>query len=217
MAGAKKKRRAGRPKQSEGPVVTRTQLLETAALAFGKDGFDGATMRGIASGAGVSLSTLQNHFKTKRSLWRGVIDELVVPSMVAELAPPDDVGEHESVIAGIVAGRIETAVSRPGLSTQLLHDASEAGRERLAILAEATESLRANFRKMLVAMRDEGLIRDLDIDAIIVLLAMTIPTLSSAKHSLRELVYFDLDDASDRERLSEALTDIVLHGLLPRG
>jgi TetR/AcrR family transcriptional regulator len=216
MTRAKKKRKAGRPKASDGPVVTRLQLLETAALAFGKDGFDGASLRGIAATAGVSLSTLQNHFRTKRDLWRGVIEELVVPSMEAELTDPDELEEHESVIAGIVEGRIETAISRPGLSTHLLHDASDAGQERLEILAEASESMRDDFREMLVAMRDEELIRDLDIDAIIVVLGMMIPALSSAKHSLRELVDFDLDDDDDRERLSEALTDIVLHGLLPR-
>lgn len=213
---AQKKRKPGRPKRADGPVVTRRQLLEAAALAFGKDGFDGASLRGIASSVGVSLSTLQNHFKTKRSLWQGVIDELVIPSVEAELAPPDALDDHDSVIAGIVAGRIDTAVSRPGLSTRLLHDASDAGQERLAHTAKASESMRADYRKMLEAMRDEGLIRDLDIDAIIVLLMITIPTLSSSKDALRVLLDLDLDDDDDRERLSAALTDIVLHGLLPR-
>jgi hypothetical protein len=136
--------------------------------------------------------------------------------MEDELTSPDELDEHESVLAGIVEGRIGTAISRPGLSTHLLHDGSDAGQERLEILAEASESMRADFREMLVAMRDEGLIRDLDIDAIIVVLGMMIPALSSAKHSLRELVDFDLDDDDDRKRLTEALKDIVLHGLLPR-
>ena len=44
-------RQRGRPKQKDGPAVTRRELLETAARIIGCDGFSGASMRGIASAA----------------------------------------------------------------------------------------------------------------------------------------------------------------------
>ena len=44
---------------------------------FGKKGFEGATMRGIAAAAGVSLGLIQHHFGTKDGL-RAACDELVL-------------------------------------------------------------------------------------------------------------------------------------------
>lgn len=197
-------------------MVTRHDLLQAAAQAIGREGFDGASMRGIASAAGVSLSTLQNHFKTKDALWKAVIDELLVPSMAADLEVHFESTQQGSIIADIIAARLDTAVSRPGLSGRLLTDASEAGEERLAYLAEATQSIRQSNRDLLAALRDRGLIRPVDLDALIVLLGIALASLSSSKKAVRELVGPDLDNDYERARIAASLTDILLHGLLPR-
>ena len=77
-----------------------------------RDGLAQASMRGIARDAGVGLGTLQNHFPTKETLWKSVIDELIVPAE-----------EHFSVVSGpealvteIVRHRLASAVHRPGLA-----------------------------------------------------------------------------------------------------
>jgi len=80
-------------------------------------------MRGIARDAGVGLGTLQNHFPTKETLWKSVIDELIVPAE-----------EHFSVVSGpealvteIVRHRLASAVHRPGLAGHVLADGSAEG------------------------------------------------------------------------------------------
>lgn len=197
-------------------MITRQGLLQTAARVIGREGFGGASMRGIASEAGVSLSTVQHHFKTKDSLWKAVIDELLVPSMNAELAAHAGSAQGESFIADVIAARLDTAVTRPGLSGRLLTDSSKSGRAHLAYLAEASQALRKTNRDMLVAMRELGMIRQVDPDAITILIGIALASLSSSKHAVRELVGPDLDNEREREHITATITDILLYGLLPR-
>jgi len=207
-------RQRGRPKQKDGPVVTRQELLEIAARAIGRDGASGASMRGIASAAEVSLATLQHHFATKAILWKAVIDELLVPDL--ERRPEVEQGEHESILAAAIAARLNASVVRPGLSGRLLTDSSPEGQERLRYLAEATRSVRQTDRELLCALRDSGVIRPVDMDAFLTLTGIALSTLSSSKNAVRELIGPDLEDDADRSRMIAGITDLLLHGLLPR-
>ena len=207
-------RKRGRPSNKEGPVVTRQELLDVAAKLIGRDGFDGASLRSIAAAANVSLSTLQYHFKTKDALGEGLIDELIVPAL--ERPRERQTTDNESILASAIARRLETAVTRPGLSGRLLTDSSPDGIARLKYLAEATRSIRANDRNLLVALKENQIIRDVDIDGVITVIGIAISTLSSAKGAVRELVGIDLDEEAERNRLVDAITDLLLNGLRPR-
>ena len=207
-------RKRGRPTSKDGPVVTRQELLQTAARLIGRDGFDGASMRNIAATAEVSLSTLQHHFKTKTILWQALIDELVVPLMQRPPVTSND--NNESLLAAAVSARLEAVVSRPGLSGRLLTDASPAGEERLRYLADATKSIRETDRRLLESLRDSGVIRPVDVDAVLAIIGVAISALSSAKGAVRELIGPNLDDANEREQMVNAITDLLVNGLRPR-
>ncbi len=62
---------------------------------------------------------------------------------------------------------------------------------------------------------EAGVLRRVDPDALLAVLGVTLPALASSKNALHKLLDIDLDDDSDRERLTRALSDILLHGLLP--
>lgn len=69
----------------------RQALLRAATLAFSKNGFDGAEIRGIAASAGVSPNLVRVHFGSKADLWEaclGLIVSATKPTMdeVARLA-----------------------------------------------------------------------------------------------------------------------------------
>lgn len=53
---------------------SRLRVLDAGEEAFSAFGFDGASMRVIATSAGVSQSLLHYHFGTKAALYRGVIE-----------------------------------------------------------------------------------------------------------------------------------------------
>ena len=47
-------------------------LMRSAVLVFARDGFEGASLREIAQGGGVALSTINLYFGGKLDLFKGV-------------------------------------------------------------------------------------------------------------------------------------------------
>lgn len=89
--------RSGRPRSSDRPPgFTHEQLLKAAAEVFAEQGYENASLRSIASRAGVTSATIYRHFESKADLLLGVVDEAIhaVPiserlEAGAELAPAD--------------------------------------------------------------------------------------------------------------------------------
>ncbi len=73
---------------------TRAELLRTATLHFGRDGFHRATTRRIAADVGVSFATLHHYFGKKDALYgeciKGCLAELMAlgVALATELATP---------------------------------------------------------------------------------------------------------------------------------
>ena len=81
-------------------------------------------------------------------------------------------------------------------------------------LADATTSIRDRDRKLLLTLKDSTMIRDVDIEGVITVIGISI--LSSAKGAVRELVGVDLDSETERNRLVDAITDLLINGFRPR-
>lgn len=56
---------------------TRTNLLNTAILLFGRHGYDGVTTRRLAAAADANVASIKYHFGNKDALYRGAIDHVV--------------------------------------------------------------------------------------------------------------------------------------------
>jgi len=210
-----KPRRAGRPSAEAGPAVSRASLLEIAARQIGAHGFAGTTFRGIAAEAGVSYGSVQHHFPTKQQLWSALVEEVLLPAHRAPSAVPseDDLGR---VLTEKVRARVEAAVLRPGLSAAILTDTSEGADVRFHELASALRPDREAEREMLRALIAAGQLREVDEVAVMAVLGVALTTLSSAKTAIAVLLGVDMDDAASRERLARGISDLLLHGLLPR-
>jgi len=55
---------------------TRRRILETALDRFAAQGYEGASTRQIAEGAGVNLPAIQYYFGNKEGLYRAIIDDI---------------------------------------------------------------------------------------------------------------------------------------------
>ena len=81
MPGPRRGRRPGTPD-------TRTAILASARAAFAERGYDGASIRAVAAGAGVDPALVHHYFGTKEKLFVEVmglpVDPQVVLSAVAE-------------------------------------------------------------------------------------------------------------------------------------
>ncbi|WP_314505076.1 TetR family transcriptional regulator [uncultured Microbacterium sp.] len=89
------KRRPGRPKAGESNAQER--IIAAAVDEFGEQGYDGATMRGIAARAGVDSALVHHYFGTKADLFAQTIDapmrpDLDIPALLE--GPQDVLGER---------------------------------------------------------------------------------------------------------------------------
>lgn len=82
-----------RPGQNE----TREEILDAARRRFAEQGYDGATVRGIAADAGVNAALLHHFFGTKQGLFAAAMNLPIDPGeMVPRIleGPEDGVGER---------------------------------------------------------------------------------------------------------------------------
>ncbi len=206
----------GRPSGKDGPVVSREDLLAAAMQLIAVNGFDGTSVRGLAKEVGVTHGTVQHHFPTKDDLWRAIVDEVLVPELSELRETRDESAPVDARVGAILGARIRAAASRPGLPGTVLLDASEGGRERLAYLAAALEPFQSSRGGAMDAAAS-GRLRSVDPAALRALIGIGLPLLASAHEALRIMLGIDLDDAEQREAFADGLTDILLHGILPRG
>src|SRR5258708_25484716 len=66
----------GRPATQARGEDTRRRILETALDLFSAHGYEGASTRQIAEGAGVNLPAIQYYFGNKEGLYRAIIDDI---------------------------------------------------------------------------------------------------------------------------------------------
>jgi len=87
------------------PAATRRrQLLETATITFGKEGFHATSMNDVADAAGVTKPVLYQHFASKEALFEAVlahVGDVLRTSIEASVAPAE--GPRERVEKGFQA------------------------------------------------------------------------------------------------------------------
>src|SRR5215468_9614729 len=66
-------RKSKRPRHRRNAVATRAAILDSARRAFAKSGYDGAGVREIAAGAGVTAMLVNRYFGSKEKLFAEVL------------------------------------------------------------------------------------------------------------------------------------------------
>lgn len=63
-------------KSATQPASSRQRILEVSTSLFAKHGFDGVTMRNIATASGITLPAIYHHFGNKEELFKAVETEM---------------------------------------------------------------------------------------------------------------------------------------------
>lgn len=71
-------RRRGRPCRDTA-ALPREEILRRAFVAFARDGYDGVSLRALATECAVSDSLLSHHFGSKQQLWQEAADSVFGP------------------------------------------------------------------------------------------------------------------------------------------
>jgi AcrR family transcriptional regulator len=159
-------RRSGR---RPGNQDTRSSILEAARNAFAEKGFDHASIRAIATDAGVDAALVHHYFGTKEKLFLAVMNAPINP---AELIPQALEGPREQAGERLVrlvltiwdspAGTAALAVFRSALSNEwtarLLREFVIVQVLRRAVAELSIDPAEAPVRTGLVATQMAGLI-----------------------------------------------------------
>jgi|GEM_PF-1354425 len=70
----------GRPRCQQA-AISRDDIIEQAFLAFAQQGYEGVSLRQLATICGVSDSLLHHHFGSKQQLWQKAADNHIAPLM----------------------------------------------------------------------------------------------------------------------------------------
>lgn len=109
---------------------TEARILEAAARVFVADGYDRATIRAVASAAGVDGGLVTYYFGSKQELFRAVIDAAPVPEVGT--APGQAIEEILAALAGRLANEpvASLAILRSVLTNPEAADAVRGGADR---------------------------------------------------------------------------------------
>src|SRR5258708_525138 len=83
------------PTRRRDAAATRKAILESARLAFARSGYDGAGVREIAKGAGITAMLVNRYFGSKEQLFAEVVAETMATTSVLapEILKPNASGE----------------------------------------------------------------------------------------------------------------------------
>lgn len=93
-------RQRGRPARSDS-AMSRDQIVRRAFNAFAVHGFDGVSLRQLATHCGVSDSLLHHHFGSKQELWQEAADQVVGPLMNRLYATLEELARDRDAAAAI--------------------------------------------------------------------------------------------------------------------
>jgi len=140
---------------------TRARIVEEARRCFASVGYEGASTRQIAAGAGVAQSLLLYHFGSKDALWRAVMDDrfaTLEARMAAALAPVRD-GAIEDRLMAVIACFVDLCAQDADIH-RIMTLEGRTETERLRWLVD--RHLGANFRRgrdLIIGGQAEGVVR----------------------------------------------------------
>ncbi|HHT9006969.1 TPA: TetR/AcrR family transcriptional regulator [Burkholderia cenocepacia] len=143
--------RGGGRTQDAGQTSKRERVLDVAERLFAAGGFDGVSMRDIASAADVGLPLIVYHFETKMGLYRALFErrKTVLDARLAMLREPVAAGEDplEHIVRAFVLPVMQIQGTDAGLAYAKLvaREASDPREAERGIVAEYFDPFAAEF------------------------------------------------------------------------
>ena len=186
----------------------REQILAAAAEVFSQKGFQGATIREIAAGAGVAEGTLYNYFSSKREILLAIADEAEWPALFA-LLEETELGDRAAMVA-VMEKALDLSEARLPFIKALLSEAWIDDSVLTGKVVERVGLIHRQLAEYIARHIEAGIFRPIDPDVGARLLlgmfgALILPTFLGAK---------PLPTLEERHVLAETIVDLLLDGIL---
>ena len=207
------RRRPGRPGAGQA-VVQEEAILAEGLAAFGELGYDGVTMRDLASRLGVSHNFINDRYGSKEAFWRAVVDNAQenLWARLREVMDQPGRTELDRFHEGI---RVFCAVNaeEPDLARIMNYEAGRDTQRLRYVLERHALPMLAEIGPRVADLTGQGMLRDLPLD--VILFAVIALTQASSQRPLLRM----LGDSFERDpmQFAQALGDIVLRGVTRSG
>lgn len=175
-------------------LATRAKVLTAAAQIFARDGYEGASLRGIASEAEIDIATLKYHFGDKDALFAAVYRDGYeqFQAAVGPLLMRVPLARNGAELEAEVRTILERGYDYLELNEQFVRLWIYRLLESPRAVVEAEETARSNIMGLIEAgvgiLRERGLVREVDVRVMVLLLLTAIPTLSLGARARPELL-----------------------------
>jgi AcrR family transcriptional regulator len=209
MAAPPIKRGRGRPRIHEDDV-----LLEAAFKAFAADGYEGMSVRTVATGLGLSHGALNRRFGSKWEIFQAAITHgfaTMLAAMESERnmrpVPADDLAEVRETIRSFMV----VNEHRPEFCQLMNMEGLRRTPQLEVIMTASLDALVPHFSALLGRLETAGAIYPITIRALFFLVAHGA---ESAFSLMGISSYFDdLDGPLDAQAHIEAMTDLIMRGI----
>jgi len=110
---------------------TAEKILDVAEEVFAERGFEGATLREVATRVGIRIPSLYNHFASKDALYAAVLERGIGPVLQTLAASAAD---DQQSRARILEETLGVLAERPNLPRLVLHETLAGGRHLRSML-----------------------------------------------------------------------------------
>jgi AcrR family transcriptional regulator len=201
--------------RSDSGAATREALLEAARAAFGRAGFDGASVRAITTDAGANLGAITYHFGSKRGLYDAVLQAGLRPLADRVRSAAATEGSALDRVVCVVEAYFEHLMLHPDLPHLLLQEIA-AGKHPPDIVVEIVGELKEALAALQRVGERDGSVRP-GHPVLTALSVISQPVyLTLVAPMLRVVAGVDLTDRATHEAAVSHATDFVRRALEPR-
>jgi AcrR family transcriptional regulator len=194
------------------PSTRREQILEHAAVLFGKKGYHSTSISNIVKSAGIARGTFYLYFKNKRAIFEELLDYLVVQiqkRLIPIEMPPKGPSPREQILINIVS-IIELLAKNRALLSILLEGAVGLDKGFAEKLAEFYEQIADSIESSLRRGQKMGLVRKCNTRI------ASLAVVGALKEVLHDMLRSPEEKVDIEEHASEIL-DIFLRGVVVDG
>jgi AcrR family transcriptional regulator len=202
-----------RGRRRTGEISGREALLKAALQAFSRQGYEGVSLRSLASQASVDMALVARIFGSKAALWRAVIGQLAARQVdhlqaikgIAETSA-DDPREAMQRFIKLFA---QISFEMPEFPAFLLQEASCGGARLDTIVQQLVAPFKAQCQPIILAAAQANVIRVCDAALFFGMLvsAISLPMVSPDTFSGRTQLDDDLKDAIAQQAIAMFVMD----------
>lgn len=197
-------------------TINEARILDAAKRVFAEHGFRGATVDEIAQRAEMSKPNLLYYFKNKKALYRAVL-ERTLDVWLEPLRALDAAGDPETELRRYIASKIEASRQDPEASRVF---ASEMLRGAPLLMDHLRGDLRHLVERKVAVVEqwiEEGRLAPVDPIHLIFMIWATTQHYADFAVQVRAVWGRKTLHKKDFERIDDAVSGVILRGVLPRG